>query len=129
MGLYLYNTHHHDGKRCVHEYWDGVAPRNSMPRPVCGYFAGVFGLAGAVCLCETTAFPDEASGAAGATGADWPTDSETPNTRHCPSTGANNNSKFTCDGTDGKNPAMCNRPFGSICGNNESCGSITATPE
>ncbi|WP_307756239.1 hypothetical protein, partial [uncultured Bradyrhizobium sp.] len=69
MGLYLYNTHHHDGKRCVHEYWDGVAPRNSMPRPVCGYFAGVFGLAGAVCLCETTAFPDEASGAAGGPGA------------------------------------------------------------
>ena len=76
----------------------------------------MLGFGGAACFCETTALPGAASGAAGATGADWPTDTDTPNSRHCPSTGANSSSKLTCDGTDGKNPAMCIRPFGSICG-------------
>ena len=70
-----------------------------------------------------------AGGASGATGAACPIDTEMPNSRHCPSTGAYSSSKLTCAGTEGKNPAMCIMPLASICGSSESCGSITATPE
>ena len=67
--------------------------------------------------------------AAGAEGAAWPSATEIPNRRHCPSTGANASSKLTCLGTEGKKPAMRIIPLASICGSTVSCGSITATPE
>jgi hypothetical protein len=63
----------------------------------------------------------------GAAGLDGPTRTEIPNRRHCPVTGANRSSKFTCEGADGKKPAMCSIPLASICGIRLSWGSITDT--
>ena len=68
-------------------------------------------------------------GGSGAAGADDPTPTEMPNSRHCPFTGANDRSKLTWVGTEGKKPAIRIRPLASICGSRLSCGSITATPE
>src|SRR5215475_7057540 len=61
----------------------------------------------------------------GAIGVAWPNETETPNKRHCRSTGAKAISKLTWVGTDGKKPAMCIMPFASICGSRVSCGSST----
>src|SRR5262249_4506466 len=71
----------------------------------------------------------DGAGAAGGTGAAWPRLTDRPNSRHCPFTAANSNSKLTCVGTEVKKPAMCSMPLPSICGSTVNCGSSAATPE
>src|SRR5262249_18486498 len=79
--------------------------------------------------CLAAAAGGAGGGGVGAAGADDPTFTEIPKRRHWPSTGANNSSKLTCEGTDGQKPAIRIMPFDSISGSTVSCGSITATPE
>jgi hypothetical protein len=68
-------------------------------------------------------------GVCGAAGAAWPRATESPNSRHWPSTGANSISKLICAGTEGKNPAIRIMPFASISGSTVSCGSMAATTD
>ncbi len=50
-------------------------------------------------------------GGSGAAGPLCPIETEMPNSRHCPLTGANDRSKLTWVGTEGKKPAMCISPL------------------